>query len=233
MPTASATAATVATAIRKEVQSHGFSWEKELLANVFRLTAAEQEEIKYTSKMDLPSKFNRLDGCDVSIKTTCSANAVCMADCLRIYDAVGGGTPYHCIVIHYKQDDTAKTKKIQNIIEIDLTDSLASLFGTISRAQLEELDRAVKAVPQKRGPTTEERAHMYGICDELQPRSAAIHLDIKCNSQQSRLQCSFNRFQDFLEKNPSRVVARSTTSEFRGGAISPEIVSGRRVFKAK
>ena len=72
---------------------------------------------------------------------------------------------------------------------------------------------------------------MYAIRDSLQARSGAIHLDIKCNSTQSRLQCSFNRFQQFLESHPTRIIAKSNTHEFRGGALSPQIVSSRRVFK--
>ena len=55
---------------RKEVQSHGFSWEKEIIMNVYGATSEELKEIKYNSKMDLPSKFNHLDNCDISVKTS-------------------------------------------------------------------------------------------------------------------------------------------------------------------
>ena len=61
-------------------------------------------------------------------------------------------------------------------------------------------------------------------------RGTAIHLDIKCNSQQSRLQCSFNHFQEFLAKNPDRIIAQSSSGSFRGGSITEEIASGRRTF---
>jgi hypothetical protein len=218
---------------RKEVQAHGFSWEKELITNVYRATPEELKNIKYTSKMDLPSELNHLDDCDLSIKTSCSPNAVCMADCLRIFDEVSSGKPLHLVVVHYKQDDTKNTKKITSIIEIDLTYSTDLLFGTLTRAQIEELDKAVKAVPQKRKPTEEEYKTMYSIRDKLQESSGALHLDIKCNSTQSRLQCSFNHFQSFIEKNPTRIVSRSDTNEFRGGKITYEINSSRRVFKKK
>jgi len=63
---------------KKEVQAHGFSWEKEIIRNVYHATTEELAQIKYTSKLDLPAKLNHLDGCDVSVKTTCSANAVCI-----------------------------------------------------------------------------------------------------------------------------------------------------------
>lgn len=137
------------------------------------------------------------------------------------------------VVIHYIQDDTTNQKKVANIIEIDLTNSRDLLFGTLTRSQIEDLDKAVKSVPQKRKPTEEEYNKMYSIRDSLQKSSGAIHLDIKCNSTQSRLQCSFNHLQQFIEKNPSKIIAKSDTNEFRGGSISSHIASSRRVFKKK
>jgi hypothetical protein len=218
---------------RKEVQAHGFSWEKETITNIYHATNEELKEIKYTGKTDLPAKFNRLDNCDISVKTTGSKNAVCMGDCLRVFDAMGSGKPIHMVVIHYIQDDTTNQKKVANIIEIDLTNSRDLLFGTLTRSQIEDLDKAVKSVPQKRKPTEEEYKKMYSIRDSMQELSGAIHLDIKCDSTQSRLQCSFNHFQQFIEKNPSKIIAKSDTNEFRGGSISSHIASSRRVFKKK
>ena len=215
------------------VHTHGFIWETALLSNIYGASEADRKGIGYTNKTDLPAALNRLDSVDLSIKTTCNANAVCMADCLRIYDAVSSGTPLHMTVIYYEQDDAAALKRLRSITEVDLTASAAALFGDITRAELEQLDRAVKAVPQKRSPTPEEHAAMYAIQKALLPRCRAIHLDIKCNSQQSRLQCSFNRFQQFLRDHPERIVAQSTTGEFRGGRIVEEVASARRVLKKK
>ena len=204
-----------------EVQRHGFIWEKELL-RIYGATPEELEGIGYTSKMDLPAQFNRLDHVDVSIKTTCNASSVCMADCLRMFDAVQGAL--HLTVVHYKQDQDVK--KVVSITEIDLTDSRSLLFGTLTREQLQELDRVVKLVPQKRKPTPEEHTAMYTLRNELQKLSGAIHLDIKCNSTQSRLQCSLHRFHPM-----GRILIQSHTNEFRGGFISAELPSRRRVFK--
>ena len=213
-----------------EVQSHGFSWEKEIL-RIYGATDAEMAQIAYISKMDLPAQFNRLNGCDLSVKVSGSANLVCMADCLRVYDAVTSGTPFHMVAIFYEQDDAAGLKHVKQILEVDLTSAGEALFGSVTRAELEELVTAIRAVPQKRAPTAAERAAMYAIRNRLQPRCGAIHLDIKCNAQQSRLQCSFNRFGVFLERHAERVVARSTGAEFRGGAVTAALSSGRRVFK--
>jgi len=215
-----------------EVQAHGFTWEQELLFNVYGATKEELEKMKYTSKMDLLAEYNRLDGGDLSAKTTRTPNAVCMADALRLFDAVASGKAFHLVVVLYTQD-TPTTKKVKLITQLNLTGCVEPLFGTLTRSQIEELDKQVKSVPQKRNPTKVEYATMYSTRDSLQKSSGAIHLDIKCNSTQSRLQCSFNRFQEFVAKNPTRVVATSTTNEFRGGAISSQIVSSRRTFKKK
>lgn len=183
--------------------------------------------------MDLPAALNRLNQVDLSIKTSCSANAVCMADCLRIYDATASGTPFHMTVVHYTQADTTNRKRLTSITEVNLTAATKELFGTLTRAELTELDALIKSVPQKRKPTEDEHAKIYAHRDQLQAKSAAIHMNPKCNSQQSRLQCSFNAFQKFLKDHPERVIATSTTNAFRGGSISPELQSARRVFKKK
>jgi hypothetical protein len=228
-----------------EVQSHGFKWEKEICINVYGATLEEMKGIKYNSKMDLPGKFNRLnENCNISVKTTGSLNTVCMGDCLRVFDAVsmahheidGGGSsnaPLHLTVIHYTQCDKTQCKNVRYIIEVDLTNSRAELFGSVTRAQLEELDALVKSIPQKRKPTDEEHATMYALRDALQSQCGAIYLNIKCDSQQSRLQCSFNQFQKFITKYSDRLVERSETNTFRGGVISSQMVSGRRKLKKK
>jgi hypothetical protein len=218
---------------RKEVQAHGFTWEEELKSNVYGMTLEECKSQTYTGGNDVPATCNHKDGCNVSIKVTGSPNAVCMADCLRVYDAVSSGEIFHLTVVTYKQNDARKTKCVQSIVEVDLTNATSLLFGTLTRAQIEALDKLIKAVPAKRKPTEEERNAIYALRDTLQEQCKAIHLDPKCNSQQSRLQCSFNRFVQFIKDHPERCIAQSDSNEFRGGKITCEIVSGRRVFKKK
>lgn len=218
---------------RTEVQAHGFSWEKEINQHVYGATLDELKKIKYNSKIDLPAELNRLERCNISIKTSGNLNRIDMADCLRVYDEVGSDTPIHMTLVLYKQNDTTNTKHIIRILEIDLTNTRELLFGTLTRSQIEELDRTVKTVPQKRNPTKEEHTRMYSVRDELQKLSGAIHLNIKCDSKQSRLQCGFNHFQKFIETHPEKIIAQSNTNEFRGGVISPYIVSSRRVRNKK
>jgi len=216
-----------------EVQKHGFIWEKEIIRNILNVSDTELKKIKYTSKMDLPSALNKLDGCDVSIKTTGSPNTVCMGDCLRVYDSICSGKSLHLIVVTYKQDDVNNKKKLMEIIQVNITGLKDELFGGIKREDIEELDKVVKRVPQNRKPTPEEHATMYSIQNILKGNMRAIYPNIKCDSKQSRLQCSFNGFREFIERNPDKVIAQSNTNEFRGGVISLELESGRRKLKKK
>lgn len=217
-----------------EVQKHGFVWEHELKRNVYGATEEELARNLYTAKIDLPAEWNHKDGVDVSIKTTGSQNVVCMADCLRIYDEVSSGKPLHLTVVTYKQNDATHTKTITNIVEIDLTSSVTELFGTLTRAELEELDRAVKAVPKGSSPSKEMKDSLQSLQASLQKKSGAIYMNIKCDSKsQRRLQCSFNHFQTFLKEHPSRIIAQSTSAEFRGGRLTETISSGRRTLKSK
>lgn len=199
----------------KEVQKHGFVWENEV-KKYYGLTDEQIASIKYTSKYDIPKELTNIN---ISIKTTCSPNTVCMADCLRVYDS-----DCHLIVIQYKQVNTHK--HIKDVIQVDLTNARNLLFGDIERSELETLDRLVKQVPQKRKPTKEEHTAMYSYRNMLQKKGGAIQLNIKCNSQQSRLQCSFNKFQLFLQQNPERVIEQTIKN-----SLTQSIHSLRRSFK--
>lgn len=210
-----------------EVQLHGFSWEKEILSNVYFV----KDDIPYTSKADIPAEFNSLDGVNVSIKTTGNKNCVYMADCLRFYDSLDDDI--HLIVIHYKQNDLTKTKVLKSVTQMNLKNSRELLFGSLTRDEISELDALVKRVPQKRKPTKEEHSEMYAMKNKLQKKSGAIRLDIKCNSQQSRLQCSFNKFETFKEKNPELILYHSESNVFRGGQLTKELLSDRRKFVKK
>lgn len=216
-----------------EVQKHGFTWEKDIITNVYGATAAELKEIKYTSKMDLPASVNKLGDYDLSVKTCGEKNAICMGDCLRIFDTVNSDNPYHMTTIFYKQNDETNTKKVSHIVEVNLTNAKDILFGTLQRVDIEQLNNYVREVPQRQRPTPEQHKRMYVIRDILSTKGGHLQLNIKCNSTQSRLQCSFNRFNLFLEEHPNRIVEISMSHHFKKGEITPEIVSGRRKFTPK
>ena len=220
-----------------EVQKHGFIWENEIIQNVFHVSREEVKKVTtYTGKFDLPAVLNHIDGCDVSIKTTGSPNTVDMADAFRFYDSICSGKMLHLIVLIYKQDKTRGTKTIMDIVEVDVTgtkEMMDKLFKNVTREDIEELDNAVKNVPQNRKPTAEEHKAMYDIHKKLIGKTGEIYFNIKCDSVQSRLQCSFNKFSGFLEKNPDKIIARTNTNHFRGGLILMELQSPCREFKKK
>jgi hypothetical protein len=213
------------------VQSHGFIWEKEILMNVYGANETELKKIKYNSKVDLPAEFNRLDLCDIQVKTSGDLNTVCMADCLRLYDVVGSANPLHLVVIHYTQKGSQKI--VGSIVEVDLASSREILFGSLTREEISDLIATIKSVGQNKKPTESERAVMYEAKGKLEAKSGVIRLDIKCNSTQSRLQCSFNRWKKFLVDHKDRIIAASDDHNFRGGTISSPIDSPQRVFKRR
>jgi hypothetical protein len=218
---------------RTEVQGHGFIWQDELLCNVYGVTPEELTKIKYSCRVDCPSHLNRLDSCDLQIKVTGNPNSVCMGDTIRVFDLVSSGTVIHMTVVMYEQKDAPKKKVVKRIVELNLTNSRKLLFGSITRDELVELDKAVKSVPQKRKPTQKEHQHMYTLRDRLAEKGGALQLRIKCDSTQSRMQGELNGFQSFLSKHEDRIVAQSSSNKFRGGTITTEISSGRRVLKKK
>lgn len=216
-----------------EVQSHGFAWEKNILEDVYCLTTKDISEIGYTNKSDIPARYNKLDNVDVSIKTSGNANCVYMADCLRFYDSVSSDTPLHLILVQYEQCDETKHKLLKSVIQFDLTNAKEILFGDISRDDIKSLDSLVKSVPQKRSPTKEEHTQMYALKKLLQAQCFNIRLDIKCNSQQSRLQCSIHKLKNFMDEYPERILNRSEGTIFRGISLLPKLQSDRRKFIKK
>ncbi len=212
-----------------ESQKHGFLFENKLILPLYATDITKISGIKYTSRYDLNKKDNKY-GFNLQVKSTSRKNSVCMADACRVYEDVNEG--YHLLVVVYTQE--AKKKKVEEIIEVDLSGMAPQLFGNVTMRDLRRLDRCIKRVPQKRSPTEEERKDIYDMRDEIQTRiydsGGCIHLDPKCNSQQSRLQCSFNRFQNFLDSHPDRIIAKSEGNIFRGSNIQYEIDSDKRTF---
>jgi hypothetical protein len=210
------------------VQAHGFTWEHQILA-VHGAGPEIIAAIPYTSPHDLPKEFNMLTSTNVSVKTTGKHNTVCMGDARRVFEAVSSCEPLTLVVICYAQVEDMKS--VKTIYEINLTGARMELFGDLTREQLDELDTLVKSVPQKRSPTKDEHTLMYDTRNELHKHTSAIQLNIKCNSQQSRLQCSFNKFQKFVTDYPDRVLSVSTEPVYKGTPITQTIPSKRRTFK--
>jgi hypothetical protein len=199
-------------------QSHGFTWEHAIRSSVYLLNAVAES---YTAKHDIPAAMNRFDkALNVSIKTT-GASTVDMGDAIRIYENTD---PVLLTVIRYIQADDKK--RIVTITEIRMPPR-EILFGSVTREQIFELDRMVKAVPKGRAPTLEEKAPIYAKVKEM--RVGALIFNPKMDSKsQRRLQCSWPKFETFCAENPRFLVSRSTNGILRGEQIPLEIESARR-----
>jgi hypothetical protein len=210
-----------------ESQQHGFVWQADLMEHVYGVPAAVIAAEGYTAVHDVPAAHNALDHVDLSIKTTGSAKRVDMGCVTRVYDAVTSGTPFHMTVIQYAQE--GETKRVTGIVEVDLTDAGADLFGDVTRAEIVALETAIRAYPKGLSASAPACAPITALCTGLCARTGAIQLNKKIDSKsQRRLQCSFNNFQAFLAAHPERVVAKADGPEFRGGRIQAVIPSGRR-----
>ena len=69
----------------KEVQKHGKKWENDIL-KTYGVSDETLDKIPYTNPHDLPSEYNKLNGKNVSIKTT-GSNNICCGDAERFYDS--------------------------------------------------------------------------------------------------------------------------------------------------
>ena len=210
-----------------ESQKHGFVWQADIMANVYRVPAEVIATENYTATHDVPAAHNALDHVNLSIKTTGNAKRVDMGDALRIYDTIASGEAFHMVVIHWEQLEAQK--RIVSINEVNLTGATHALFGTLTREQIVALDTAVKAYPKGCSAKDPKCAPITALCDELCGKSGAIQMNKKIDSKsQRRLQCSFYNFTKFLADHPERIVATSVTCEFRGGRIQQCIESSPR-----
>ena len=209
------------------VQKHGFDIE-EFIKGIF---SNGDSKVPYTYPVDLPASNNKY-GFDLQIKSTGRANSVCMGDAKRVYRMVKSLTPIHLLVVIYSQIN--KKKKVSRVVEVDIT-GMTGLFDRVQEEDIIRLDEIVRAVPQKSRPTKSQHDMIYTVRDALHAKGCGwIHLDPKVNSQQSRLQCSFNRFEAFLNAHPERIVAQSDINGiFRGVDINHEFESDRRSFTKK
>jgi len=228
-----------------EVQAHGKTWEKEIAMNVFKATEHELKQVHYTATHDIPAAINHLEpDTSISVKVSCSENSIGMGDALRVFDTVSSGHKIHAVVLLYKQDCAALTKTMTRILEVDLTGSVRELFGSITRKDLQDLNELIHAVPQalrkrivvdgKKIPQESVQRSAYLAKQvELLEKTGAIFLNPKVDETNSRLQCSFNKFQKFLTDYPERLKAQTSTENFRGGTITKVIDSSPRKFTKK
>lgn len=200
-----------------ESQQHGFLWESNIKSAVFGLSGKDE----YTAVHDIPSSRNRFDPNEtISVKTT-GNTTLCMGDALRLFDYESGVT-HTCIAIRHKQ--CGDTKVLTNVYELDLTQRDV-LWGSITRQDIEELNRLVRSMPiNQRDPDIDKAITQKKR--ELNAKSGAVRFNPKINSNtQRRLQCSIPMFASY-----HTLIKSSTTDAIvRGIPILASILCGRRV----
>jgi len=200
-----------------ENQKHGFLWESIIKTIVFGLAGKE----KYTAVHDIPRSRNTLNPNEnISIKTT-GNSLLCMGDALRVFD-YEPEVEHTCIVIQYAQ--RWEEKVLTHVYELDLTQREV-LWGSVTKQDIEELDRLVRSMPANRRDADIDRA-ITQKKRELNAKSGAVRFNPKIDSKtQRRLQCSIPMFASY------RALIKTSTTEaiVRGIPIVASIAGGRRV----
>ena len=200
-----------------ENQQHGFLWEAMIKTLVFLLAGPDP----YTAVHDVDRCRNRFDPNEnVSIKTT-GSDTLCMGDALRVF-TYEPGVAHTCIAVRYEQD--ADRKNLKNVYELDLMQR-ELLWGSVTKEDVEELDRLVRSMPNGQRVPEIDRA-IKQKKKELNAKSGAIKFNPKIDSKtQRRLQCSIPKFHTY----PSLIKSATAEPLVRGVQIAAFVLSGRRV----
>jgi hypothetical protein len=162
--------------------------------------------------------MNKIGNYNLSIKTTGTAGKVDTGNVQRIFEASGSDTPYHMIVVIYRQDDDVK--RLVEVLELNLTQSRELLFGTATLEEITELEKLIVSVPKGRSPTPEERRVIYQARDAI--TTGILNFNPKMDSKGQR------RLQGSMRYPEDRIITRSSTGNILGGHIMEEHFSGRR-----
>jgi hypothetical protein len=170
---------------------------------------------------DISKEENTLDNTETqSIKTTGGNNIDC-GDVLRLFD-YNYKEKHTMIVFCYKQESSKRV--INRILELNMNEEFKKvLFGSVTREQIEELDKYIKGIP-KNGRTKEHSDTYKKMAKQLKEKSNGwISYAPKVDSKsQRRLQCSIRDLNNFLEKNTSLVLSNTTECMLRGISFPKE-----------
>lgn len=204
-----------------ENQQHGFLWESIIKTTVFGVDGKE----KYTAIHDIPRSRNTFNPNEnISIKTT-GNSLLCMGDALRVFE-YEPDVEHTCIVIQYVQ--RGEEKVLTHVYELDLTQR-EILWGSVTKQDIEELDRLVRSMPANRRDPDIDKA-ITQKKRELNTKSGAIRFNPKIDSKtQRRLQCSIPMFAT------CHTLIKTSTSEpiVRGIPIVASVAGGRRIRKRR
>lgn len=148
-----------------------------------------------------------------------------MGDALRVFE-YEPDVEHTCIVIQYVQRGDEKV--LTHVYELDLTHREV-LWGSVTKQDIEELDRLVRSMPANRRDPDIDKA-ITQKKRELNTKSGAIRFNPKIDSKtQRRLQCSIPMFAT------CHSLIKTATSEpiVRGVPIVASVAGGRRIRKRR
>jgi hypothetical protein len=198
-------------------QEFGFHIENTMRTDTFKIEPKKND----TSIHDISKEENTLDNTEtISVKTTKGNNIDC-GDVLRLFN-YNYKEKHTMIVFCYKQESSKRV--ISRILELNMNEEFKKvLFGSVTREQIEELDKYIKGIP-KNGRTKEHSDTYKKMAKQLKEKSNGwISYAPKVDSKsQRRLQGSIRDLNNFLEKNTSLVLSNTTECMLRGISFPKE-----------
>jgi hypothetical protein len=173
----------------------------------------------YTSLHDIPAQFN--DGTDASIKSSVGDTCDC-GDAIRMF---GNAHLQKYQMIRGRFQQVGEQKHLREVHLMDLSDSVAILWGTLTLAEVTLLNELTKSY---RPGKEDIRNEVHALKKTLNKKSGFMQFRPKMDSKQHRLQCSISSWSRLVSAHPERVVYHTTTGMLRGTQLTMIRESGQR-----
>ena len=180
--------------------------------------------IGYTSIHDIPPQFN--EDTAASVKSSVGDTCDC-GDALRMFNN-SHLQKYQMIRGRFQQ--IGDQKHLCEVHLIDLSDSTALLWGTLTIADVTRLTELTKTFRPGR---EDIRKEVHALKKELNAKSGYMQFRPKMDSTQHRLQCSIPNWSKLVKNHPDRVLYHTTTGMFRGTQLTVIRESVRRIRRAR
>ncbi len=203
-----------------EVQQHGLGFEHWVADTFF----GGHRPSGPTDKWDIPASANKNHGrLAVNPKATQYGEPVLLGDALRQYDI---NEPFLLIVGFWEQDGGGK-KFVQSLVARIEPTQWRKLWGPVTRADLESMDKLVKDTSR---PIDEVRKEVLRRKKQPPFSQAVIQLNPKIDRSQRRLQSSISYVRIFKSLAPDRDRKAQPFAEIFGQRIPPLASSPPRKF---
>ena len=180
--------------------------------------------VGYTSLHDIPAEFN--EDTAASVKSSVGDTCDC-GDALRMFNN-SQLQKYQMIRGRFQQ--VGDQKHLRELHLVDLSDSTAILWGTLTTADVTRLTELTKTFRPGR---EDIRKEVHALKKELNAKSGYMQFRPKMDSAQHRLQCSIPNWSKLVKNHPERVLHHTTTGLFRGIQLTVIRESVRRIRRAR